>query len=241
MRFLLSLVLLIASSGLVGSAVAQIGGNSVTIDGMVVGEYLLFEMDNDEGSTVNNGDIQLTISGSGALIKESPLISGTFGVTEIVWTEGVSNGLAVDITDYHMELGWIIGGAFVPSTPGDGLDFDWWLPGDPVACFGVPPLTLAGPCNTPPPDDEAFPTFFTSIDNTSSEDELWFSGFLSPPDQAQLRFAVDVPAIGAAPSGATRWAIRQVALVPEPASTLLWLAALATVASLAASRRRSAA
>lgn len=44
--------------------------------------------------------------------------------TEYILTEGVFNGTGVDWTDYHLELGFGTGVGFVPSTAGDGLDFD---------------------------------------------------------------------------------------------------------------------
>jgi hypothetical protein len=44
--------------------------------------------------------------------------------TEYVLTEGVHNGTGIDWTDYHLELGFGTGAGFVPSGPGDGLDFD---------------------------------------------------------------------------------------------------------------------
>lgn len=40
-------------------------------------------------------------------------------------SEGVSNDTGIDWTDYHIELGFGVGAGFVPSAPGDGLDFDW--------------------------------------------------------------------------------------------------------------------
>jgi hypothetical protein len=128
----------------------------------------------------------------------------------------VFNALPTDITEYHMELGWIVGGVFQSSTPGDGLDFDWWLPGDPFACLGViPPLSVAGPCETPPPGDGN--GYLSTVDNTSSEDDLWFLGLLPPNEQANLQFALDIPPLSNVPPGATRWAIRQVAIpIPEP-------------------------
>ncbi len=44
--------------------------------------------------------------------------------TEYIFSEGVHNGTGIDWTDYHLELGFGTGAGFVPSSPGDGLDFD---------------------------------------------------------------------------------------------------------------------
>ncbi|MFH1845063.1 MAG: hypothetical protein ABIF77_17890, partial [bacterium] len=44
--------------------------------------------------------------------------------TEYILSEGFNNGTGVGWTDYHVELGFGTGGAFVASTTGDGLDFD---------------------------------------------------------------------------------------------------------------------
>ena len=44
--------------------------------------------------------------------------------TEYYLSEGVHNGTGIEWTDYHIELGFGVGAAFVPSGPGDGLDFD---------------------------------------------------------------------------------------------------------------------
>ena len=50
--------------------------------------------------------------------------SGAAPITEYVLTEGVDNGTGIDWTDYHLQLGFGTGAGFVPSGPGDGLDFD---------------------------------------------------------------------------------------------------------------------
>lgn len=47
------------------------------------------------------------------------------GVTEYRFMEGVQNDTGIPWTDYHIQLGFGMGTAFVPSTSGDGLDFDY--------------------------------------------------------------------------------------------------------------------
>ena len=46
------------------------------------------------------------------------------GVTEYSFTEGVQNSSGFDWAGYCMQLGFGTGADFVPSTAGDGLDFD---------------------------------------------------------------------------------------------------------------------
>jgi len=117
------------------------------------------------------------------------------GTTEYFIEEGVDNGTGIDWSGYRLELGFGVGSAFVPSTSGDGLDFDF-------------------------PDQNSgadFTTFFSTL--TENEDELIASsgifpaGFFTTPS---FFFSVDVP------DGITAFTIRQQPIpVPEPASLAL--------------------
>jgi len=126
------------------------------------------------------------------------------GTTEYFIEEGVDNGTGIYWSGYRLELGFGVGSAFVPSTSGDGLDFDF-------------------------PDQNSgadFTTFFSTL--TEIEDELIASGgifpagfFTTPP----FFFSVDVP------DGITSFTIRQQPIpVPEPVSfALLTMLGLGTV------------
>ena len=151
----------------------------------------------------NVGTVNVPIGGLGDVFKLFPFQQGgPAAATEVFVEETIVNLIpgGISITDYHMELGWWIGGAFVPSVAGDGFDFDW---------------DSGAPSNTPPPTGTAL-TF--SIDNISSEDLLWFFGppRILPGGNALLAFSVDVPSM--APTGTTNWAIRQFATIPEPST-----------------------
>ena len=67
-----------------------------------------------------------------------------YGVTptEYILTEGVHNGTGVEWTDYHIELGYGVGGDFVLSGPGDGLDFDAPDQNSPYAFLPFTTLTI---------------------------------------------------------------------------------------------------
>lgn len=62
--------------------------------------------------------------------------------TEYYLTEGVHNGTGIEWTDYHIELGFGTGASFVPSGPGDGLDFDAPDENSPYDFFPFTTLTI---------------------------------------------------------------------------------------------------
>lgn len=200
-------VLVILGSWLVAPATglgAPMGG-SVEIIFEPTGEVVIEEPGNDEapGPNPNVATVNVPIGGLGNVFKLFPFQQGgPAAATEVFVEETIVNLIpgGVNIVDYHMELGWWVGGAFVPSVAGDGFDFDWGA---------------SGPSNTPPPTGTAL-TF--SIDNISNEDVLdWFGPpNILPSGNALLTFSVDVPSTG--PSGTTHWAIRQFATVPEPST-----------------------
>ncbi len=165
--------------------------------------------DNDEepGYNPNQLTAVITVTGWGPIDKCFSYGGDTLGVSEYFMTENITNGLLSNITDFHLELGWLIGGeGYRASGAHDGLDFDWTE-------------TVAyGPSNTPPPTA----TKLTNIVNTNSEDLLdyYSSGALDvvPPDGLfTLTYSVDVPN---APAGTTHLVIRQWA-TPEPGTFVL--------------------
>lgn len=141
-------------------------------------------------------DIILTVINSG-------------GTTEYTVVEGVQNNTGVDWTGYRIELGFGSGAGFIPSTPGDGLDFD------------TPAPSSAVDFNPGP----GWPTV-TAL----SEDELVASGatISDLTYVGNIIFHVDVP------DGISTFTIRQQPIaVPEPTSGVLL-----ALAGFAAIRRR---
>jgi len=132
------------------------------------------------------------------------------GTTEYLFIEGVSNSSGIPWDEYRIELGFGEGVDFVPSTPGDGLDFD-----------------------TPDEDSPRDFSVFFPLDSLPNEDTILAEGgifpnlaFTTPP----FVFSVDVP------DGIDSFTIRQTPFpVPEPAG----LALLSTMGLAVLHRRRS--
>lgn len=150
------------------------------------------------GPSVAPVDIVMTVGGTAS------------GATEYVVIENVQNSTGVDWSGYRVELGFGVGAGFVPSTAGDGLDFD---------DEDNSPITFApGPADfvtvTRPTEDILLASGGTLLDGQ-------FSG-------TDFVFHLDVP------DGITEFTLRQQPiLVPEP-STLMLLGLL----PLTALRRR---
>ena len=124
----------------------------------------------------------------------------TGGVTEYSIREGVDNSTGLDWSSYVIQLGFGVGAGFVPTSAGDGLDFD------------------ASSFNSPPD----FTTFFSTVDEY--ENVLVAYGGLMPNGAFSIpyfRFSIDVP------DTFSSFTLRQfpVAAVPEPASAGLALVA----------------
>ncbi len=123
-------------------------------------------------------------------------VTDSGGTTEYAFAEGVSNSTGLDFSQYRIELGFGEGALFVPSTSGDGLDFD-------------------------APDEDStldFSAFF-STPTLVGEDVILATGglfpnlaFTTPP----FIFSIDVP------DGIDSFTLRQIPIaVPEPASMAL--------------------
>ncbi|MCP4004087.1 MAG: choice-of-anchor F family protein [bacterium] len=126
----------------------------------------------------------------------------TGGVTEYVIVEGVQNNTGLDWSGYHIELGFGNGAGFVPSTPGDGLDFD-------------------SPDFDSPVFFDPSPGFFPS--QIVTVDDILAGGGIMPDFSfaGNFVFTVDVP------DGISSFTIRQSPIaVPEPSSTILGLLGL---------------
>ncbi len=128
------------------------------------------------------------------------------GVTEYLFTEGVQNGTGIPWTDYHMQLGFGVGSAFVPSPPGDGLDFD----------DGV---SATSPFSFSP---------FTTVIVTEDDIDAFGGVIVSPSFTFPFVFHIDVP------DGITTFTLRQYPttdFIPEPSSLVLSSLALLAPAS----------
>lgn len=133
------------------------------------------------------------------------------GVTEYRFMEGVQNDTGIPWTDYHIQLGFGMGTAFVPSPAGDGLDFDHPHLSSPF---------LFAPFSTVVVAEDDVDAYGGVVPNAT---------FVSP-----FVFHVDVP------DGITSFTVRQYptidGIVPEPTSATLLL--LGTFASLCLKRGR---
>jgi len=140
-------------------------------------------------------------------------VRDTGGVTEYLVTEGVSNSTGLDWCSYHIELGFGIGGGFVKSTAGDGLDFD--APDFNSDFFFDP-----------------FPSVFPTV--SVAEDDIFAGGGVLPNFAFAGYFLLHVDV----PDGITSFTIRQSPVaVPEPSS--LALACLGLVGIFGYWRRRT--
>ena len=136
------------------------------------------------------------------------------GTTEYAVKEGVANSTGLPWVGYHIELGYGFDAAFVKSTPGDGLDFDF-------------PDYDSGLQFAPSPG-----FYFPTATNTT-EDDIVAGGGVMPNGgfAGYFRFSVDVP------DGITQFTIRQSPIAsPEPCSCAF---ALIGLAGLTLYRRRS--
>jgi len=150
--------------------------------------------DNVVGASPNQILINQKAYGSSEYIDMDFTVADSGGTTEYILVEGLANNTADTWTGYRIVLGFGLGGSFVESASGDGLDFD-------SPDFDSP-AELALP-------------FFSTL--TLAEDEILLSdgsmGLLSFSD---LVFTVDVP------DDISSFTIRQIPiLVPEPSTGLL--------------------
>lgn len=125
------------------------------------------------------------------------------GVTEYAAYESVDNNTGSDWYRYHMVLGFGFGPGFVPSGPGDGLDFD----------LGPP----AG--NDSPPSSSVMPIVIRP-----TADELVFLGGVHSTGAESYQFRIDVPdfPVPPGPGPGPTFTIRQFPiLVPEPSAFVL--------------------
>ena len=126
------------------------------------------------------------------------------GTTEYRVIENVQNSTGVDWSGYRVELGFGVGAGFVPSIPGDGLDFD----DEDNSPINFAPLPADFTIVTRPSEDVLVASGGTLLDGQ-------FSG-------TDFIFHLDVP------EGITEFTLRQQPiLVPEPGSlTMLGLGVL---------------
>jgi hypothetical protein len=120
------------------------------------------------------------------------------GTTEYSIREGVQNSTGLPWGAYRIELGYGFDAAFVKSTLGDGLDFDF------------PDYDSALVFNGPP----GF--YFPAAAHTTEDDIVAGGGVMPSGGFATFRFSVDVP------DGITQFTVRQSPIAaPEPGSLSL--------------------
>ncbi|MEM6260575.1 MAG: choice-of-anchor F family protein [Planctomycetota bacterium] len=140
------------------------------------------------GPSVAPVDIVLTVTDTGV------------GTTEYVVIENVQNSTGVDWIGYRVVLGFGVGGSFVQSTPGDGLDFD----DEDNSPINFAPLPADFTVITRPSEDEIVATGGTLLDGQ-------FGG-------TDFVFHLDVP------DGISEFTLRQQPiLIPEPSSAAAML------------------
>jgi hypothetical protein len=136
------------------------------------------------------------------------------GTTEYRVKEGVQNNTGLPWGAYHLELGFGFDAAFVKSTPGDGLDFDF--------------PDYDSPVQFDPPPGAYFPTY------SNTEDDIYASGGImpSPAFAGFFRFNIDVP------DGITQFTLRQSPVAaPEPCSIAMLAGSVAGIACFHRRRR----
>lgn len=160
--------------------------------------------DNDNqvggGPTDNNIVIPLKRFDNSAYIDIEFEVAPSNGTTEYKVIEFVDNDTSSPWIRYEMQLGFGTGANFVPSSAGDWIDFDH-------------------PNFDTPPTSAIFPVV------TTSEDTLVFSGATHSTGAHQYEFRLDIgnPSTG----GPATFTLRQIPVVPEPASLALVGLALA--------------
>ncbi len=116
-------------------------------------------------------------------------VSPTGGTTEYKIFESVDNNTFIDWSSYRLQLGFGTGTAFVSSTSGDGLDFDF-------SQFDSAPTS----------------SIFSTV--ALSEDLLIFSNGIQDTGAETYNFRIDVPDL---PQGVTSFTLRQSPVaIPEP-------------------------
>jgi hypothetical protein len=120
------------------------------------------------------------------------------GVTEYQVFESVDNNTGTNWNQYKMSLGFGVGGNFIPSPAGDGLDFD-------SPNFDTPPASSA----------------FALV--ALGEDNLTFMNGSQGAAAETYQFRIDVPDLGLGVGGVGgTFTLRQTPVpVPEPSALLL--------------------
>jgi len=192
----------LSSAGTITSVAAITGGGTATVTPIITGQS------NNDDTTVVSGNI---VVASKVFDSASPIdivfnVAQSQGITEYYFAEGVVNNTPNAMIGYTLELGTGTGANFVPSAPGDGLDFDW-------------PGIAAG--TTPVPTSGVFPTLAHAEDMI-----VWTGDALGIGISDAFTFSIDVPDMRS-------FTLRQwMTPVPLPAAAWLFGSALLGLGAL---------
>ena len=173
---------------------------------------------NDNAATASPNTIPYTIfynaQGVG-LTDVEYVMADSGGTTEYLITQTLINNTGQTWTDFHFELGFGVGAAFVRSVALDLLDFD-----------------------TPEGDPAPASSVFALLDHQADTLD-WAGGMVPSIGVVAFSFSLDVPdnLQSFHPDGLSRFTLRQIqTVVPEPSSLSL-LAGVSAICLLAGWRR----
>ncbi|MCD6402169.1 MAG: VPLPA-CTERM sorting domain-containing protein [Anaerolineales bacterium] len=198
----------LSSASTITSVASITGGGTATVTPIITGQP------NNDDATVPGGNI---VVASKVFDSASPIdivfnVAPSGGITEYFFAEGVANNTPNAMFGYTFELGTGIGANFVPSTPDDGLDFDW--PGSGTATG-----------TTPVPTSGVFPTL------THAEDMIvWTGGTLGIGISDAFTFSIDVPDMRS-------FTLRQCG-TPVPLPAAVWLFGTGLIGLIGLARRK---
>ena len=198
----------LSSAGTITSVASITGGGTATVTPIITGQP------NNDDATAPGGNV---VVASKVFDSASPIdivfnVAQTDGITEYFFAEGVANNTLNAMIGYTFELGTGTGADFVPSTPDDGLDFDW-------------PGSGAATGTTPVPTSGVFPTLAHAEDMI-----IWTGGTLGIGISDAFTFSIDVPDMRS-------FTLRQWG-TPVPLPAAVWLFGTGLIGLIGLARRK---